>query len=96
MTQLPGQSGDHYEAEVAGYTTWNQPEDTLWYEVPYMGTIRDAVDPSEVEGVWVHTVNLDGNDEHWFWVRSYMVLSTWQEWDDLIENVSDMHNMTFA
>lgn len=93
---MPGQSGDHYEAEAAGWTEWGQPDDVLWYEVPEGNTIRESVNPGDVEGIWVHTWNVDGRDEHWFWVRSYMPLISWQEWDDLIANISDMHNMVFA
>lgn len=93
---MPGRPGAHYDTEVTGWTEWGQPDDVLWYEVPDGETVRDHVDPADVEGLWVHAWNTDDPaDEHWFWVRSYMTLN-WDQWDALIDIVGDMHSMAFA
>ena len=87
-----------YGVEVAGWTEWDQPDDVLWYEVPEDHSLRDVnnLDPHDIEGLWVHVYNLDDpQDEHWFWVRSYMSLD-FDQWDDLVAGAMDMHGMTLA
>lgn len=89
---MPGKSGSEYYPEVVEWTNWNDET----YIVPTGDTIRDHTDPRSVQGVHVHAYNVDDpNDEHWFWVWSYLRLN-WQEWDDIIASNMDMHNMALA
>lgn len=82
-----------YDFEAAGWSEFNQPDDVLWYE----GKPSDQdVNPSDVEGIWVHAYLVDGDDEHWFWVRTYTSLDDWEQWLDLIGLTLEMHNMSMA
>lgn len=93
---MPGRSGSHYNSEAVGWTEFNQPPDTNWYEVPEGSTIRDNVDAGDVEAIWVHVYNVDDpSDDHWFWVRSYMSLD-WDQWDYIVGQTADMHNMSLS
>jgi hypothetical protein len=84
------------EAEIAGFTTWDQSDDILWREIPLgesIQSIEDSPDPSEVEGVWVHAWDSnDPSNEIWFWERTYTPLDSWEMWDDLIDLGMDRYN----
>ena len=83
-------------AEILGFTTWDQPDDILWQEIPdgeSIQSIEDAPDPADVEGVWVHAWDSDDpSNEIWFWERTYTPLDTWGEWDDLVDLGMDRYS----
>lgn len=83
-------------AEILGFTTWDQPNDILWQEIPEgesIQSIRDAPDPADIEGVWVRAWDSsDPTSEIFFWERTYTPLETWEEWDDLVDLGMDRYS----
>lgn len=83
------------EAEILGWTTWDQPDDILWHEIPEgesIQSIEDSPDPSEIEGVWVHAWDSnDPSNERYFWTRTYTPLDSWEQWDFLVDVAMDQY-----
>jgi hypothetical protein len=91
---LPG-----YEIEVRGWTEWNDegpiPGSGAFHDVPTGQSIQDVVDPADVMGVWLRAFDPETGDEHFWWLWTYSTLD-WDQWDDLIDMSTDMHNIAMA
>lgn len=98
MSPLPGR---FTEAEVVGFTTWDDVGTDVWVrDIPAgdsLQSIDDSPDPGDVEGVWVHAWNPDNpSDEIYFWQRTYTPLESWEDWDDLIDLGLDQYEVALA